>query len=193
MALNENSFIVRGYCNFLEQKQLPDGGFVYKFSTTLSAGKDQHGNYKKEYFNVEVSKNCSQSNAGKLTEGDFVQIQGRIRNRQYEKNGQKMFWPYLEAFDLFVLIKGKPKGQAQAQNIIPPQQQGNPYQPPQHNNPNQYRAQPAYQQPAPPQGFKPPMPSQPPQQAPQAPQAPQGQPAPAAPPNVGQWDEGIPF
>jgi single-stranded DNA-binding protein len=180
---------IEGFTSFSKVHNFQGGAFSHRFSITLQAGKDKTGQYRREYIDVRLSSECS----GQIQypgDGSRIKVKGRLRCEPWvDRNQQKRKAIYVEAFEAQVIQA--PNTQFQGQ--VPQQQRPPQPPPPQHNNPNQYRAQPAYQQPAPPQGFKPPMPSQPPQQAPQAPQAPQGQPAPAAPPNVGQWDEGIPF
>lgn len=106
MSFTKNEINVRGYVNYLKQKQFGDG-FSYEFSITLAAGKDKQGNYKSEYFNVLLSSTTSKSNAGKFKDGDFVQVEGRLRNRPYEKDGQKQYYPYIEGFDIFCLVPKK--------------------------------------------------------------------------------------
>lgn len=167
MSYTQNNFSVRGYVNYLKEKPMNDGTFIYVFSVSLAAGKDKEGNFKKEYMTVEVSSNCSASSKGKIDSGDFVQIEGRVRNRSYQKqDGSKGFYTYLEAFDLFVLNKGTPQQQTEQPRQSYQQQQ--PRQPYQQQRPPQQPPQQAWQGAG--NNFVPnPAPQQPPQQAPQQP------------------------
>ena len=141
MSFSKNQIELRGYVNYLKQQPLSAGGFLFKFSITLAAGKDIAGNYKKEYMNVTVAKDCSASNAGKFADGDFVQIEGRLRNEKYQANdGTTKTFTYVEAFDLFCLVKGQ-GGYQQQQPQGQPQQYQQPQQPQQPQAPQYYQPQ----------------------------------------------------
>lgn len=145
MSYIKNNIELRGFVNFLKQQPLNNGQFLFKFSITLSAGKDQNGNYRKEYFNVALSSDASNSVAGKLEEGDLVHIEGRLRNDQYEKDGNKKFFAYVEAFQIFIVEKGQNRQQpAQQARYQQPQN----YMPQPINHGGQYgQQQPQYGQP----------------------------------------------
>lgn len=113
MAYYQNEMKVRGYISFVEVKQFQQSqDFSYHFNVALSMGKDKQTgqNRPSEFFKVQVSANASKSNHGRIGNGDFVQLEGRLRARTYQDNqGQKQTYHYIEAFDLFLINKAKPK------------------------------------------------------------------------------------
>jgi single-stranded DNA-binding protein len=200
-----NSVEIEGFTSFSKVHNFQGGAFSHRFSITLQAGKDKTGQYRKEYIDVRLSGDCS-AQIQYPGDGSRIKCKGRLRCEPWtDRNQQKRKAIYLEAFEAQVIQAPNPQFQGQVPQQVPntatprpqfqpPQapQQGYQPQPPQgqapapqrpvHNNPNQYRANPS----APPASnnqYKP--------QAPQAPEAPQ--PIPTQAPNVGQWDEGIPF
>ena len=82
-----------------ELRSLPSGTSLAKFSlaTTEPRFKDQNGEPHTEWHNIvawgKLAEFCSQY----VTKGRQLYIEGRIRTRSYEKDGQKKYFTEVHA------------------------------------------------------------------------------------------------
>jgi len=82
-----------------ELRALPSGTHLCKFSlaTNEPRFKDQNGEPHTEWHNIvtwgKLAEFCSQY----VTKGRQLYIEGRIRTRTYEKNGQRLYFTEIHA------------------------------------------------------------------------------------------------
>jgi len=132
-----NHVVQVGWVNHLKQNHQYQSS---QFSITLLAGKDQQGNYRKEYFDVKLGPELTQSSG--ILGGERVKVTGRLRSARYQdpQTGQNKSYPYIQAFGLEILEQARQQNQQQQ----PYQQQNQPYQQQQgqHQGQQQYQQQP---------------------------------------------------
>ncbi len=82
-----------------ELKALPSGTNLCKFSlaTNESRFKDQNGEPHTEWHNIVAWGKLAQLASEYIRKGRQLYIEGRIRTRSYEKNGQKVYYTEIHA------------------------------------------------------------------------------------------------
>jgi single-strand DNA-binding protein len=88
-----------------EVKALPSGTTLTKFSlaTTEPRSKDPDGNPHTEWHNIVVWGRLAEICGQYVRKGRQLYIEGRIRRREYERDGQKMYFTEVHA-DNFELL-----------------------------------------------------------------------------------------
>ena len=82
-----------------ELKALPSGTNLCKFSlaTNEPRFKDQNGEPHTEWHNIITWGRLAEFCANYVTKGRQLYIEGRIRTRNYERNGQKVYYTEIHA------------------------------------------------------------------------------------------------
>jgi single-strand DNA-binding protein len=94
-----------------EFRSLPSGTNLAKFSlaTTEPRFKDQSGEPHTEWHNIVAWGRQAEIIQQYVSKGRQLYIEGRIRTRSYEKNGQKMWYTEVHV-DNFELLGGRQGG-----------------------------------------------------------------------------------
>lgn len=94
-----------------------ENGNVANFSVAVSeVYKDKQGNKKEstEWMNIVLWKNLADIAGKYLHKGDLVYIEGKLRTRSWEKDGEKKYITEVIGFELKMLTpKGSSNGQSQ--------------------------------------------------------------------------------
>lgn len=95
-----------------EFRSLPSGTNLAKFSLATSEPrfKDQDGKPHTEWHNIVVWGRLAEICQQYVTKGRQLYIEGRIRTRSYDKNGQKMYFTEIHA-DNFELLGSRGAGE----------------------------------------------------------------------------------
>jgi single-strand DNA-binding protein len=103
-----------------ELKSLPSGTTLATFTLATSEKrfKDQDGNPHTEWHNIVVWGRLAEICNQYVSKGRQLYIEGRIRRREYEKNGQKMYFTEVHA-DNFELLGSRSGGDGGAQATEP--------------------------------------------------------------------------
>jgi single-strand DNA-binding protein len=88
-----------------ELKALPSGTNLCKFSlaTNEPRFKDQNGEPHTEWHNIIAWGKLAEFAANYIQKGRQLYIEGRIRTRSYEKNGQKVYYTEIHADNIELL------------------------------------------------------------------------------------------
>lgn len=94
-----------------ELKSLPSGTNLCKFSlaTNEPRFKDQNGEPHTEWHNIIAWGKLGEFCANYVSKGRQLYIEGRIRTRNYEKNGQKTYYTEVHA-DVVELLGSRTGG-----------------------------------------------------------------------------------
>ena len=82
-----------------EMKSLPSGTHLCKFSmaTTDKRSKDEDGNPRTEWHNIVTWGKLAEICDRYVTKGKQLYIEGSIRTRSYEQDGQKKYFTEIHA------------------------------------------------------------------------------------------------
>ncbi len=94
-----------------ELKSLPSGTNLCKFSfaTNEPRFKDQNGEPHTEWHNIITWGRLAEFCANYVSKGRQLYIEGRIRTRNYERNGQKVYYTEIHA-DVVELLGSRGDG-----------------------------------------------------------------------------------
>ena len=94
-----------------ELRSLPSGTNLAKFSLATSEPrfKDQNGEPHTEWHNIVAWGKLAEFCGQYVTKGRQLYIEGRVRTRSYEKNGQKMWFTEVHA-DTIELLGSRSSG-----------------------------------------------------------------------------------
>ena len=89
----------------VEFKSLPSGSNLAKFSlaTTDHRSKDENGQPRTEWHNIVVWGRLAEFCSQYVTKGRQLYIEGQIRTRSYEQDGQKKYFTEIHAFTIEML------------------------------------------------------------------------------------------
>ena len=88
-----------------EMKSLPSGTHLCKFSlaTTDKRSKDENGNPRTEWHNIVTWGKLAEICDRYVTKGKQLYIEGSIRTRSYEQDGQKKYFTEIHASTMEML------------------------------------------------------------------------------------------
>lgn len=108
-----------------ETKTFDNGGQIANFTlATSESWKDKQTGEKKEqteWHNIQVSGGLVNVVSQYVKKGDLLYLEGSIKYRSYEKDGQKKYVTNINVTEM-KMMGGKPQGQ-QAQDTTPSQAQ----------------------------------------------------------------------
>lgn len=108
-----------------EIKTFDNGGQIANFTlATSESWKDKQTGEKKEqteWHNIQVSGGLVNVVSQYVKKGDLLYLEGSIKYRSYEKDGQKKYVTNIQVTEM-KMMGGKPQGQ-QAQDTTPSQAQ----------------------------------------------------------------------
>lgn len=95
-----------------EMKSLPSGTNLATFSlaTTDKRSKDENGNPRTEWHNIVAWGKLAEIVDRYITKGKLLYVEGQIRTRTYEQDGQKKYFTEIHAQTIEMLGPRTPDG-----------------------------------------------------------------------------------